>query len=77
MLCWQIYSAQEWTSFVVVICYPRPSCFHLIEQLVVDRINKYILAEGNLEELVKLTNEELCRRGRRLGWLCIQGLVPG
>jgi len=30
-----------------------------IESFVVDRIKRYILTEENLEELVRLTNEEL------------------
>lgn len=32
-----------------------------IESFVVDRIKRYILTEGNLEELVRLTNEELAQ----------------
>ena len=32
-----------------------------IERLIIDRIKQYILTEENLEELVKLTNEELVR----------------
>jgi len=44
-----------------------------IEGLVVDRIKDYILTEENLEELVRLTNEELAQTSRedreRLGIL--------
>jgi len=32
---------------------------HKIEQFVIDRIKRYVLTEENLEELVRLTNEEL------------------
>lgn len=32
-----------------------------IERFVIDRIKRYILTEENLEELVKLTNEELAQ----------------
>jgi len=31
------------------------------ESFVIDRIKQYILTEQNLEELVKLTNEELAQ----------------
>jgi len=32
-----------------------------VERFVIDRIKTYVLTEKNLEELVKLTNEELCQ----------------
>jgi len=31
------------------------------ERFIIDRIKSYILTEENLEELVRLTNEELCQ----------------
>ena len=32
-----------------------------VEGFIIDRIKSYVLTEENLEELVRLTNEELCQ----------------